>query len=168
MALSPIDNTNNSLITFLFLFLAVKILSWVLKFCCRRHLFFHAVMTRRHYIRLAWMPQTDDRPPVTTGILERLKPRVATLSPSTSSGVMCPPWVRRSSSVTGLLSTWLLRDLSLFRTPPPVLRSRWGAAVLCPPPETLSATGASLRALAPLIVGCSRPPSDCLRRAINA
>lgn len=84
--------------------------------------------------------------------LERVKPRVATRSPSTSSGVMCPLCVRRSSSVTGLLSTWLLRDLSLFRTPPPGLRSRGGAAVLCPPPETFSATGASLRALAPLIV----------------
>lgn len=65
---------------------------------------------------------------------------------------MCPLCVRRSSSVTGLLSTWLLRDFSLFRTPPPGLRSRGGAAVLCPPPGTFSATGASLRALAPLIV----------------
>ncbi|KAI3370315.1 hypothetical protein L3Q82_025086 [Scortum barcoo] len=73
---------------------------------------------------------------------------------------MCPLWARRSSSVTGLLSTWLLRDLSLFRTPPPGLRSRGGAAPPCPPPETFSATGASLRALAPLIVDPLRlPPS---------
>lgn len=160
----PLHNTNNSLMTFLFLFLAGK--------CSQIRLqatfIFLVVMTRRHYIRPASTPPLGNRAAATTGIMERLQPRVATLSPSTSSGVMCPPWVRRSSSVTGLLSTWLLRDLSLFRTPPPVLRSRWGAAALCPPPETLSATDASLRALAPLIVGYSLPPSDGLRPAINA
>lgn len=95
----------------------------------------------------------------TRAINRRLKPRVATRSPSTSSGVMCPLCVRRSSSVTGLLSTWLLRDLSLLRTPPPGLRSRGGAAAVCPPAETFSATGASLRALAPLIVDDLRSPS---------
>lgn len=87
-------------------------------------------------------------------IKNNIKPRVATLSPSTSSGVMWSLWVRSSSSVTGLLSTWLLRDLSRFKTPPPGLRSRAAAAVLWPPPplpETSSATGASLRASAPLI-----------------
>lgn len=98
----------------------------------------------------------------------RLKPRVATLSPSTSSGVMCPPRLRRSSSAAGLRSAWLLRDFSLFRTPPAALRSRWGAAAPCPPPETLSATGASPRALAPLIVGSNLGPTSarckCLKK----
>ena len=70
------------------------------------------------------------------GVTQSL-PRVATRSPSTSSAVMCPLWVRRSSSVTGLLSTWLLLDLSLFRTPPFDLRSRGGAAAPPPTPSAL-------------------------------
>ncbi len=106
-----------------------------------------------HYVQIV-ITTIDPRKQET--FMERVKPRVATRNPSTSSGVMCPLCVRRSSSVTGLLSTWLLRDLSLFRTPPPGLRSRGGAAVPCPPPETFSATGASLRALGPLILHCRR------------
>lgn len=145
----------------LFLLWKGILLSWVLKFYSSGYISgFPGARARCHYVRAGINATTGAAGAGTTG---GLKPRVATLSPSTSSGVMCAPWVRRSSSVTGLLCTWLLRDFSLFRTPPAAaaaLRSRCGAAVLCTPPGTLS--------LAPLIVGPSRPTSDGRRPALNA
>lgn len=131
--------------------------------CLWCQIFFYAMAKRLKPIHLAPFVLCEDKVLLFRYInrhrqqqhwTQRFKPRVATRSPNTSSGTTGPVWSRRSSSVTGLLSTWLLRDLSLFRTPPPAFRSRGGAAVLCP--ETFSATGASLWALVSLILDSPR------------